>query len=107
MNPYEILGVSEGAGEKECTSAFRKKVSELHPDKFRSDPEKLRQKEQELKKINEAYQILKNNNFKFNRNYEAGGFQDFNFNTEFNEDIFDIFSHFGFNMGRENTSGSS
>jgi molecular chaperone DnaJ len=55
MNPYEILGVTKGASTDDIKKAYRKKSKELHPDKHPGD----KQKEEDYKKINEAYEILK------------------------------------------------
>ena len=49
-NYYDILGVSEEAGEDEIKKAFRKLAVKHHPDKW-GDSEKF-------KEINEAYQVL-------------------------------------------------
>lgn len=49
---YQILGVDKSANQDEVKSAFRKKAHEHHPDKG-GDEEKF-------KEINEAYQILGN-----------------------------------------------
>ncbi|KAI1769031.1 Sec63 Brl domain-containing protein [Hypoxylon sp. FL1150] len=60
-NPYDILGVSESANEKQIKSHYRKLGLKYHPDKIRPDPEKnetvesLNDKWVELTK---AYQTL-------------------------------------------------
>ncbi|XXH05010.1 hypothetical protein Hte_011434 [Hypoxylon texense] len=60
-NPYDILGVSESANEKQIKSHYRKLGLKYHPDKVRPDPEKnetvdsLNDKWVELTK---AYQTL-------------------------------------------------
>ncbi len=48
---YEILGVSRNATKEEIKKAFRKKAHLYHPDKNGGDGEKF-------KEINEAYQVL-------------------------------------------------
>lgn len=50
---YEILGVSKSASKDEIKKAFRKKAHELHPDKEGGD-------EEAFKAVNEAYQVLSN-----------------------------------------------
>ena len=50
---YEILGVKKDATESEIKSAYRKKALKYHPD--RSEAEDA---EEKFKEINEAYQIL-------------------------------------------------
>ncbi len=56
-NPYEVLGLQEGATEEEIKKAYRDMVKKYHPDQYANNPlsdlagEKLRE-------INEAYEIL-------------------------------------------------
>jgi molecular chaperone DnaJ len=50
-NYYDILGVSKGASADEIKRAFRKKAHEHHPDKGNGNAEKF-------KEVNEAYQVL-------------------------------------------------
>jgi len=54
MNPYRILNVTRDATLAEIKEAYRKLVSGLHPDKH-SDVDK----EEQLKVINAAYNLLK------------------------------------------------
>ena len=57
---YEILGVSPRASSEEIEKAYRYKVNILHPDRLMGAPERIRrQAEEELKKVNRAYSILK------------------------------------------------
>jgi molecular chaperone DnaJ len=49
---YEILGVGKEASADEIKKAFRRKAIELHPDKEGGD-------EAKFKEINEAYEVLK------------------------------------------------
>ncbi len=49
---YEVLGVSKAASADEIKKAFRKKAIEHHPDKEGGD-------ETKFKEINEAYEVLK------------------------------------------------
>ncbi len=52
---YDILGVSKDASAKDIKSAYRKKALEWHPDK---NPDNKEEAEEKFKEINEAYQIL-------------------------------------------------
>lgn len=54
MDLYEILGISRNATAEEIKKAYRKKAMESHPDRHWWD----KQKEEEFKKINEAYAVL-------------------------------------------------
>jgi len=53
-DPYEVLGVSRHADEREVKKAFRSLARELHPDVNRHDPEA----EEKFKEAAEAYEIL-------------------------------------------------
>ncbi len=54
---YELLGVERNASEKEIKSAYRKLARKWHPDLHpAADKEKA---EEEFKRINEAYEVLK------------------------------------------------
>lgn len=51
---YNILGVERSASDDDIKKAYRKKAHEYHPDKAGGD-------EKKFKEINEAYQVLGNN----------------------------------------------
>ena len=51
---FKILGVSRNATDKEIKSAFRKLARKFHPDLHPHDE----RAESEFKEINEAYEIL-------------------------------------------------
>lgn len=53
---YEILGVKREATEKEIKSAYRKLARKWHPDLHPG--EKKAEAEEKIKKINEAYEVL-------------------------------------------------
>lgn len=53
---YKALGVSRGASEDEIRKSYRKLAHKYHPDKTGGDDKA----EAKLKKINEAYDVLKN-----------------------------------------------
>jgi len=99
---YKILGVTRGASEAEIKKAYRRLAHKYHPDKPGGD-------ESKFKKINEAYQVLSNKEKRaqydrFGRVFSAeesgsaygsggesfGGFPGFNWDFDFNEDLFDL-----------------
>jgi len=56
-NPYEVLGVKEGASEEEIKKAYREMVKKYHPDQYRDNPLSSLA-EEKLKEANEAYNYL-------------------------------------------------
>lgn len=60
MNPYEILGINKGATEEEIKKAYRRMVSQYHPDVFWGDKSYAAEK---LNEATEAYQMLKASGF--------------------------------------------
>jgi len=67
LNPYEVLGVKEGASEEEIKRAYRDLVRKYHPDQYKDNP-LSDLAEEKLKEINEAYDILMKN-----KNSNSGG----------------------------------
>jgi len=57
LNPYEVLGLKEGASEEEIKKAYRELVKKYHPDQYRDNP-LADLAEEKLREINEAYEIL-------------------------------------------------
>ncbi len=105
---YQILGISKSASKEEIKKAYRKLAHKYHPDKKDGD-------ESKFKEVNEAYQILsddeKRNQYdKFGRVFEGGqagggyegfsqGFNGFDFDMS---DLGDIFEEaFGFSSARK------
>ena len=71
MDYYKILGINKNASEEEIKKAFRKLAHQHHPDKKSGD-------EKKFKEINEAYQILSDNQKRaqydrFGKVFNAGG----------------------------------
>ncbi len=92
---YQILGVSKNASKEEIKKAYRKLAHRYHPDKAGGD-------ERKFKEINEAYQILSNDqkraqydqfgNVFSAQGGPAGGWGDINFE--------DLFRGFGGSSGQ-------
>jgi DnaJ-class molecular chaperone len=53
-DPYEILGVSKGASEKDIKSAYRRLAKKLHPDANKHDPTAASR----FAELNAAYEIV-------------------------------------------------
>lgn len=58
--PYDVLGISKTASQDEIKTAYRKKISENHPDKVAALSIELKALAEEMsKRINSAYEELK------------------------------------------------
>jgi DnaJ-class molecular chaperone len=53
-DPYAILGVARGAGEKDIKSAYRKLAKELHPDRNQDNPRAA----ERFSEVTRAYDLL-------------------------------------------------
>ena len=108
---YEILGVKKGASREEIKRAYRKLAHEHHPDKKSGD-------EKKFKEINEAYQILgdeqKRQQYdRFGQTFSGGegqrgfgGFDFSGFEENFGADFGDIFEDFLGGLGGFGSSRS-
>jgi molecular chaperone DnaJ len=71
-NPYEVLGIKEGAGEDEIKRAYRELVKKYHPDQYRDNP-LAKLAEEKLREVNEAYDyLMKNGKSKGGGNWGGG-----------------------------------
>lgn len=111
---YQILGVEKSANKDDIKKAFRKLAHKYHPDKKTGD-------EQKFKEVNEAYQVLSNDQKRseydtYGRVFNgsggqqgAGGFEGFDFSGFKNAqgfedfDIGDIFGEFFGGSRRDRT----
>lgn len=57
---YDVLGLKRGATPEDIKKAYRSKAKELHPDRNSDNPNA----ESQFKEVNEAYDILKDDNKK-------------------------------------------
>lgn len=76
-NPYEVLGVRQGASPEEIKSTYRELVKKYHPDQYRDNPLSSLA-EEKLKEINEAYDYLIKG-----RNANAGGYESSNYGNNY------------------------
>jgi len=96
-NYYDILGVPRNASDKDLKDAFKKKAMQYHPDRGGS--------EEQFKKLNEAYDVLKDpqkksmyDQFGTTNPQQNPRGQEYHFHGDINvEDIFNSF--FGDNHG--------
>ena len=91
---YKILGISKTSSPEDVKRAYRKLAHQYHPDKKGGD-------EKKFKEINEAYQVLGNEERR--RQYDQYGTHGFGgfsssggspFGTEFGSDFSDMFEEF-------------
>ncbi len=85
---YETLGVDRGANEEEIRRAFRRKAMEFHPDRNKTPGA-----EDTFKEINEAYQVLSDQEKR--TRYDRFGHAGVNGGGERGFDGFDPFGGFG------------
>jgi len=111
LNPYEILGIKEGASEEEIKKAYRELVKKYHPDQYRDNPlSKLA--EEKLREVNEAYDILTkqgSSRQKTNRNYYDNSSSNRNANNGYNNNSYkkdDIFYNVRVNINNGNISAA-
>lgn len=59
-DPYTVLGLDRGAGERDIKRAYRKLMSQHHPDKLGDVPDELKRRaEDRAREINAAYERIK------------------------------------------------
>lgn len=69
---YEILKLNPNASPEEVKQAYRDLAMVWHPDRFPADNPRLKEKAQEeLKRINAAYEVLKSHQFSYSANTKS------------------------------------
>lgn len=101
---YEILGIPRDASTKDIKAAYRKLARKWHPDLHTG--KKKEEAEEKLKRINEAYEVLKDSEkrAKYDRlgeNWKSG--QDFGFSP----DMDGVHFYHSGNMNQEDLGGFS
>ena len=80
-NPYEVLGVSQGASEEEIKKKYKELVKKYHPDKYQNNP-LADLAEEKLQEINEAYDsLMKNRSTGSASGYAYGNSPNYNYNN--------------------------
>lgn len=69
INPYEVLGVREGASKEDIKKAYREQAKKYHPDQYGDNPLKDLA-EEKMQELNEAYDSLMKNAGSYN-SYES------------------------------------
>ncbi|MDR2087901.1 MAG: DnaJ domain-containing protein [Clostridiales Family XIII bacterium] len=72
-NPYETLGIKEGASKEEIKAAYKAQVKKYHPDRHQDNP-LYELAEEKLQEINEAYEYLMKNGGGASRGGGGSGF---------------------------------
>lgn len=86
-NPYEVLGIREGANEDEIKKAYRDLAKKYHPDQYGNNPLKDLA-EEKMRELNEAYDYLMKNSQNFSNNsYNNGSTNNFNTYQAVRQDI--------------------
>ena len=69
INPYEVLGVRQGASKEDIKKAYREQAKKYHPDQYGDNPLKDLA-EDKMQELNEAYDLLMKNSSSSN-NYDS------------------------------------
>lgn len=75
-NYYEILGVEFNATKEDIKKSYREMAKKYHPDKHQQQDEDIKYYEERFKLINEAYEVLSNDNKRSLYDIELKGYQE-------------------------------
>lgn len=56
---YRLFGIEPGASPEQIKHAYRSQVKKWHPDQYANDPQMQKRAEEELKRLNEAYEKIR------------------------------------------------
>ena len=76
-NPYEVLGVREGASKEDIKKAYREQAKKYHPDQYGDNPLKDLA-EDKMQELNEAYDSLMKNSSSSSSSTSYGSSTDYN-----------------------------
>lgn len=78
MNPYEVLGVPQGADEETIKKAYKRLVKKYHPDRYINSP-MAKMADEKMKEINMAYDILTGKNHTNSGTNHSGGYTNYGY----------------------------
>lgn len=85
-DPYQILGVSRDASDKEIQKAYHKLVKKYHPDNYSSDNPLKDLATEKMQEINEAYDEIQRMRANGGASSESGNYSGSSYSyTQFNE----------------------
>lgn len=59
-DPYAVLGLDSQASDAQIEQAYRRLISQYHPDRYANDPDEIRQRaEAKAREINRAYDRIR------------------------------------------------
>lgn len=89
-NPYRVLGVPDGAGEEECTKAYKRLAKKYHPDLNPNDKEA----ERKMAEINAAYDLIKSGNANQSHNAYSYDYSEYRRQSSSSPDYLDSAAQF-------------
>ena len=98
MNYYEILKINQNASQKEIKEAYKSLIKKYHPDIYRGDKTFA---ENKTKQINEAYNVLSNEELKKQYDEEINPTPTYNYSENINIKN-SKYSYDNYNKNKEN-----